>query len=187
MGTLPSPNRLIGRQGLAAYRFGTFKVCFYHSIMDRIARLCHHTMANSKTWAMRAGAVAYESGRHALTLAGHKTCRLAVSSLSLPMKQSVCMGSTASIAGRGAFDFMRLQVFVLLPTHDHVRISVLYLFFLFLCFSRFLSNFLQYIDNGLRQKQSTYRLDTLWFSFFLLFIRGLGRKKKSRVLGCFFA
>lgn len=139
MGTLPSPNRLIGRQGLAAYRFGTFKVCFYYSIMDRIARLYHHTMANSKTWAMRAGAGVYESGRHALTLAGHKTCRLAVSSLSLPMKQGVCMGSTASIAGRGAFDFMRLQVFVLLPTHDHVRISVLYLFFLFLFFLVFSS------------------------------------------------
>lgn len=47
------------------------------------------------------------------------------------------MGSTASIAGRGALDFMRLQVFVLLPTHDHVRISVLYLFFLFLFFFSF--------------------------------------------------
>lgn len=78
-GTLPSPNRLIGRRGLAAYRFGTCKVCFYHSIMDRIARLCHYTMANLKTCAMRAGAVAYESGRHALTFAGHQTCRLAVS------------------------------------------------------------------------------------------------------------
>lgn len=138
MGTLPSPNRLIGRQGLAAYRFGTFKVCFYHSIMDRIARLCHHTMANSKTWAMRAGAVAYESGRHALTLAGHKTCRLAVSSLSLPMKQSVCMGSTASIAGRGAFDLCVYRCLFYCPRmimSEFLFYTSSFSFFVFLVFS----------------------------------------------------
>lgn len=33
--------------------------------------------------------------------------------------------------------------------------------------------------NGLRQKQSTYRLDTLFFP--LLYTRGLGRKKKSSI------